>query len=195
MKMPKLEFIGRVYRPSDDTWLAINLLDRVKPPGDICLDLGCGSGVLGLYAILNGYCKRVVFVDIDHDAVETANLNTLINKVQHRSLVALADDVVLYPNSVDVVLANPPYLPANEEGVVDKAVEAGPEGYEVALYFIDYASTVLKSGGYLILVYSSLSKPQVIQDYLKFKGFKVSHVLQKQFFIETIYAVGCIKIG
>jgi release factor glutamine methyltransferase len=70
-KYPLLKYIGEVYRPSEDSWLLVSLLSERKPSGNICLDLGSGSGIIGLYALLNGFCDRVVFVDIDEDAVKS----------------------------------------------------------------------------------------------------------------------------
>lgn len=194
MKLPKLNYLGNVYRPSDDSWLAIDMLSSVRPIARLCLDLGSGSGVLGIFALINGHCERVVFVDVDEDAVETTRLNTVENEVDHRSLVILTDDVLLRDEFADLVLANPPYLPSDKASD-DIAVSGGPRGYETALYFITCASKVLKRGGWLILVYSSLSGPEVIEQALDSLGFKVERLFRKAFFFEIIYAVGCVKLG
>lgn len=189
---PKLEYVGDVYRPSDDTWLLIKVLEARRPRGELCLDLGAGSGVLGIYAILNGICRRVVFVDIVEDAVYSVTVNTTINGVEHSSVVLWSDDFALRENSFDVVLANPPYLPADFH-VVDIAVEGGLEGYETAVYFINYAKLVLRPGGKLYLVYSSLTKPEVILEHLERSGFRVDYEVEKRFFYEVIYVVECVK--
>ena len=59
------------------------------------MDLGAGSGVLGIYTLLNKICKRVVFVNIDEDAVYTTKQNTEINNVNPYSIIALSDNIVL----------------------------------------------------------------------------------------------------
>lgn len=186
-------YVGRVYRPSDDTWLLLDVLHERGPKGDLCIDLGAGSGILGIYALLNGFCKRVVFVDVMEDAVESARLNTVANKVHHVSVVALSDGVVGADESVDIVIANPPYLPAQDPSRIDVTVEGGVEGYETVLNFIDFAREVLRRGGVLYLVYSSLSRPEVILAYLEDRGMRVSYSKYKRFFYETIYAVECVK--
>ncbi|MGC8982509.1 MAG: methyltransferase [Desulfurococcaceae archaeon] len=194
MKMPKLEYIGRVYRPSDDTWLLLELLSTENSKKRVCVDLGAGSGVLGLYALINGICEFVVFIDIEEDAVETTRLNALLNKLEHRSLVVLADDVVLREEVAELIVANPPYLPAESTTVVDLAVEGGIEGYETALYFVDYAAHALKRRGALYIVYSSLSKPEVIEKRLESSGFGNCLSKNKRFFYEVITARRCEKL-
>lgn len=193
MIMPKLEYIGEVYRPSDDTWLLMNIVDRVKPRGDICVDLGAGSGILGLYMLLNKYCDRVVFIDVLEDAVKSTRVNVFVNNVTHRSLVILTDTISLRENSVDVVVANPPYLPAHDPTAIDVTTEGGIEGYETILYFIEYASRVLKTGGEFFLVYSSLSKPDVIESSLKHHMFNVECTIYRYFFYEMLIASRCVK--
>ncbi|MEM4717354.1 MAG: methyltransferase, partial [Desulfurococcaceae archaeon] len=133
-KYPLLTFIGDVYRPSDDSWLILSLLDKTSPKGDLCLDLGAGSGILGLYALLNGNCKRIVFVDVHEDAVETIVANIRLNGVVH-AITILSDDITLRESSVEIVLANPPYLPIQRTNHVDIATEGGVNGYETTLYF------------------------------------------------------------
>jgi len=194
LKHPVLKYLGDVYRPSDDSWMIINALFERKQRGDLCVDLGSGSGVLGLYALLNGFCQRVVFIDIAEDAVETTRLNIVENNAW-MSIVVQGDGSVIREFSIDIVFANPPYLPAFKGVVEDIATEGGIEGYEAILEFIDYAWLMLKNNGVLFLVYSSLSKPEVVVRHLEVKGFKIKYSHTKNFFFETLYLVECVKIG
>ncbi|MEM0001383.1 MAG: methyltransferase [Desulfurococcaceae archaeon] len=192
-KYPLLKYMGNVYRPSDDTWLLINTLEKRKPRGDLCIDLGAGSGVLGLFALLNELCIRVVFIDIMEDAVETISLNIQLNDVSSRSIIVLSDGVIVHEEYAEIVFANPPYLPVHDPMYLDPATGGGLEGYEAILYFIDYAKSSLKKNGLLYLVYSSLSKPSVVLKYLRKSGFKVKYTESKHFFFETIYVAECVK--
>ncbi|MEM4224811.1 MAG: methyltransferase [Desulfurococcaceae archaeon] len=192
--MPKLEYLGDVYRPGDDTWLLIDLIDAVKPRGELCVDLGAGSGVLGLYTLLNVSCNRVVFIDVSEEAVASIKVNVFLNNVVHRSLVVLSDAISLRNGVADIVLANPPYLPAYSSTIVDIATEGGIEGYETILYFLEYASSVLKPGKELFIVWSSLSKPEVVERYLELHGFRIVDTMHKHFFYETLIASRCVKL-
>jgi release factor glutamine methyltransferase len=186
--------MGNVYKPSDDTWLLIETLEKRKPRGYTCLDLGSGTGILGLYALLNGYCRRVVFIDIDEDAVESTRRSIELNNVGG-GIVVQTDAYVLREGSFDLALANPPYLPSEEETSHDVAVNGGLEGWETVVYFIEYASKALRARGLLYLVYSSLTKPEVVMMALKVNGFKLNYALHKHFFFEVLYSVECVKLA
>lgn len=161
-----------------------------------CLDLGCGSGVIGLYLIKKNVCRKMFFVDLNPYATENTLLNLLFNGVLNRSVIVLSDEVNV--NTVDLVVSNPPYLPRDEYCCVwdydELNVIGGVEGYETALRFIDIASRVLKPRGLLFIVYSSLSKPEVIEKYLELKGFRVFLSRVKRFFYEEIFSVGAVKV-
>ena len=192
-KYPLLKYIGEVYRPSEDSWLLVSLLSERKPSGNICLDLGSGSGIIGLYALLNGFCDRVVFVDIDEDAVKSTSLNAQLNDITYQGIIVQSDGVCVRGECFETVFANPPYLPAHDPVRIDTATEGGLEGYETILYFIDYAKISLKRNGLLYLVYSSLSKPDIVVNYLEKSGFKINIVKSKHFFFETIYVAECVR--
>ena len=106
-KYPVLNYVGDVYIPSEDTWLLLDLIKERVPKGNLCLDLGAGSGVLGLYALLNELCGRVLFIDIENDAVETACLNIQLNDVSARSIVVQSNNISIREESIDVVFQIP----------------------------------------------------------------------------------------
>ena len=89
----------------ETTRLCLELLERYVKPGEDFLDVGCGSGILSVAALLLG-AKTAVGIDIDPLAVKTAVENAKQNGVGERfSGICgnLADEVkVAYP----VVAAN-----------------------------------------------------------------------------------------
>ena len=64
------------------TWAILQGIDRLATPGGRCLDVGCGSGVLGLAAAQLG--MDVWGVDIDPDCVSTARENAARNGLAAR---------------------------------------------------------------------------------------------------------------
>jgi len=79
------------------------LVDRIAG-GERVLDVGCGSGVLGLCAMKLG-ASDVTAVDIKPEAVEATRRNAAINGMERR--VAATDASLTYiDDSFDVVVAN-----------------------------------------------------------------------------------------
>jgi ribosomal protein L11 methyltransferase len=99
---PSMGF-GTGHHPT--TRLCLRLLGAIDVAGRDVLDLGTGSGVLAIAAARRG-AARIVGVDIDPDAVATAELGAARNAVAGVVTFRVADFRVTPPVSADVVLAN-----------------------------------------------------------------------------------------
>ena len=89
----------------ETTSMCIELLQQYLTPDSVCIDVGCGSGILGISAIKLG-AKYAYLTDIDAVAVESAKHNALLNGVSDKLTVArsnLLDDSSL---KADIMLAN-----------------------------------------------------------------------------------------
>lgn len=62
------------------TRLCLELLEKSLSKDDVILDMGCGSGILSIGAMLLG-AKRAVAVDIEQNAAETALENAVKNNI------------------------------------------------------------------------------------------------------------------
>ena len=83
--------------------LVEELLERIRG-GERVLDVGCGSGVLGLCALGLG-ASRVVAVDIKAEAVEATRRNAALNGMDRRLEATLAP-LEEIDDAFDVVVAN-----------------------------------------------------------------------------------------
>lgn len=84
------------------TALCLEWLDNADIEGKTVLDLGCGSGILGIAALKLG-AKSVMAVDIDPQALTATRHNALANDVLDRLETA---ECLTTGNRYDFVLAN-----------------------------------------------------------------------------------------
>ena len=81
-----------------------NMIDYVKP-NDKVLDLGAGSGILGI-AALKFQAQEIIAVEYDQDCKDNFIENMELNNF-HDKYTLLIEDVLLYQNyDVDLILAN-----------------------------------------------------------------------------------------
>jgi ribosomal protein L11 methyltransferase len=98
---PKMSFgTGHHYT----TKLMIREMGTIDLKGKSILDMGCGTGVLGIFACLKG-ARRVLGVDHDQWAYENALENVKRNATPCME-VRLGDVAVLEEELFDVILAN-----------------------------------------------------------------------------------------
>ncbi len=112
----------------ETTSMCVELMQDYLTPQSVCIDIGCGSGILGISAIKLG-ANKAYLTDIDPIAVESATHNAELNGVADRTVVAhsnLLDDTSVQG---DILLANitgevlkllAPSIPKNlkQEGVL-----------------------------------------------------------------------------
>lgn len=63
------------------TQLSLQLIEAYLKPGQLMADLGSGSGILSIAAVLLG-AERVLAIDISEDAVAAGRRNCLLNQVE-----------------------------------------------------------------------------------------------------------------
>ncbi len=89
----------------ETTRLCMELLEKYVQPGMDVLDVGCGSGILSVAALLLG-AEKAVGVDIDELAVKTADENAAINHVAERFTGICGNLTDKVTGKYDIVVAN-----------------------------------------------------------------------------------------
>jgi 16S rRNA (guanine1207-N2)-methyltransferase len=146
---PSLPFVSRPgvfsYGRLDDGARALVEVADVQP-GDRLLDIGCGTGAVGVLAAQRaGPDGFVAFVDSNVRAVALAELNARANGVPHFQAVASSGVEGPPEGSFDLALANPPYF-ANSS---------------IAHLFIERARDLLKRDGRFYLV---TRQPEIVAE-------------------------------
>jgi release factor glutamine methyltransferase len=162
------------YRAQGDTSLLADTFTREGTlVGRRVLDLGTGSGALALAAVRAG-ARSVTAVDLSLRAVLTARLNSHL----HRAPVRVRRGDLFTPLSgqeFDVVLANPPYVPADSDRLPrhrpGRSWDGGRDGRAVIDRICDEVATVLAPGGRLLMVQSVLAGERQTLERLDSLGF------------------------
>ena len=89
----------------ETTRLCMEALERRVKGGERVLDVGCGSGILGIAAVLLG-ADSAFGVDIDETAVRTANENAAVNQVADKMTAVAGDLVEKVTGKYEIVVAN-----------------------------------------------------------------------------------------
>jgi len=150
----------RLEQYQTDASLAADLLwnahqhNHVK--GKTIADLGCGSGIFGLGALVLG-AQRVSFVDVDKDAILVAKKNkTLVEKILSKKFAGefFHTDIRKFDKKVQVVIQNPPFgvkETHSDKLFLLKAMELAPIVYSFhKLSTKDFVNKFVKENGFQV---------------------------------------------
>jgi ribosomal protein L11 methyltransferase len=87
------------------TRMCLQLLGEIDISDQTVLDLGTGSGVLSMAAALSG-ARRVVGIDVDQDAIDSAEASARLNTLPGTITFHVSDFRSAPPQPADLVLAN-----------------------------------------------------------------------------------------
>ncbi len=105
----------------ETTAMCLKLLQQYLTPQSVCIDVGCGSGILGISAIKLG-AEYAYLTDIDYVAVESAKHNSQINGVANKVTVAhsnlldnaeIKGDIMLANITAEILCGLAPSIPKN----------------------------------------------------------------------------------
>lgn len=164
------------YRPSDDTFLLAECVQKFE--GESALEIAVGSGYIS--NVLKENFRLVIATDIDLDAIRAAR-----NKA---NLLICCDSASAITNIVfDLVVINPPYLPSQQ--INDITVDGGRDGVEVSLKMLGDAVRLLKNGGAILLVTSSLANYTSLLTHMQKLGFKADIIGRKKLDFEELFVI------
>jgi methylase of polypeptide subunit release factors len=117
----------------------------------------CGSGVLGLSVA--GLAEKVVGVDIAPIAIKCATENASTNGLSEKTEFRCGNvwGAVNEGEVFDLIIANPPLLPAYPESILEAAVADSPE-MSITTRFINECGKYLSKKGRALMAFSDASR-------------------------------------
>jgi release factor glutamine methyltransferase len=152
------EICKNVYEPAEDSFLFAGTLN-IKS-GSRVLDMGTGSGILGILAAKEA--SEVVAIDVNPYAIRCAKENAKRNNVYDKIAFLQGDLCAPLKGTAkfDLILFNAPYLPS-EQGEdatwLGRAWAGGTTGRQVIDRFLSQVPAQLECDGKIFLLQSTLS--------------------------------------
>ena len=151
----------------------------VIPPGARVLDVGCGSGVLGLHSLCSG-AASLVAIDINPIACRNTSLNATALGLDGRVTVHEGSAYQpLGPEELfDVIVLSPPYW--NRTASTDLEKACYDDGHHFLTDSILGAKAHLKAGGHVYVVFSDQGDVSYLTHLIETSGLKTSRMLLKR---------------
>ena len=167
-----------IYEPREDSFLIAEYVKRHCQNKNV-LDVGTGSGILAETAIKNG-AKDALAVDINKEAVDYC---------RKKGLKVIKSD--LFENvagKFDLIVFNPPYLPADEREDSESALTTtgGEEGDEILIRFFSCVKSYLSKNGIVLVLISYLTPMKRILEIMRKKELGKKILGRKNIFMEKL---------
>lgn len=198
-------YSSTIYEPEEDSYL---MQEQVKKYafGNV-LDMGCGSGILGITAMKKNSVTKITFADINPDALsyvkrklledksEDNDISTEDNNISNISKAKLDKCNFIHTNlyskigkeKFDVIIFNPPYLPDDKYDNEKLITTGGEKGYEIIESFLKDSKKHLNNEGIILLLFSSLTGKKKIDEMLKELKYSKETIAKKGLFMEQLF--------
>jgi len=180
-------FYGRTFKvnphvliPRADTEILIEkALSKinVRDHNEI-LDLGCGTGIIGITIALERPLSKVTLIDQSQHAIQNTKENQTLHQVTNVMIQKSDWFSALDQTRFDVILSNPPYLEDNDphlsQGLEDEPLDAlvsGPTGIEAIQYIIENAKNHIKPSGWLFIEHG-YNQAIILKDLFEKNGYQ-----------------------
>jgi release factor glutamine methyltransferase len=142
------------------------------------LDLGCGTGIIGITIALERPLSNVTLIDQSEHAIQNTKENQTLHQVTNVMIQKSDWFSTLDQTRFDVILSNPPYLEDNDphlsQGLEDEPLDAlvsGPTGIEAIQYIIENAKNHIKPSGWLFIEHG-YNQAIILKDLFEKNGYQ-----------------------
>ena len=151
----------------------INMLDAYE-----ILDLGCGTGIIGITIALERPLSKITLIDQSQHAIQNTKDNQALYQATNVMIQKSNWFNALDQTRFDVILSNPPYLEENDphllqglEGEPIDALVAGPAGTEAIQHIIKNAKNYIKPSGWLFIEHG-YNQAEIVKDLFKKNSYQ-----------------------
>jgi release factor glutamine methyltransferase len=173
------EFFGRYFQvnptvliPRPETELLVERVLDLHPAADSrIIDVGTGSGCIGITLALELPQTTVCLADVSFEAVQTARSNATNLGAKNISFACM-DLLEAAIGPIDVIVSNPPYVSLKETSRLQREVRehephvalfAGDDGLAAYRRLIPRAQQLLRFGGYIAMEVGFGLEPGVLE--------------------------------
>ena len=174
------DFYGKTYYitpetliPRQDTELMIDILlqSNNKESQLNILDLGTGSGVIGLTLAQHFSCAQVTLSDISSSAIKVAEINGKNTNVKNIQFIQSDWFESIKHNNFDIIVSNPPYIAETDSHLLHPELLAQPRialvsemsGLKDIKHIVQNAKQHLNESGMLIIEHG-YDQAMMVQD-------------------------------
>lgn len=191
------EFWGRPFKisrdvltPRPETELIVEeaialYVGRDHP--DLVVDVGTGSGCIGITLALELRAARVVATDVSSEALEIAAANAAAHGVSGQLEFVNLPLLGGIESGIDLIVSNPPYVPSGAAPAIPPEVSAyepavalygGADGLGVIRGLLKAAQRALRAGGYLVMEFGFGQDEAVEKEVIEHPRLQLRHIRQ-----------------
>lgn len=188
----------KVYEPAEDSFLLLDSLEEEKDyinsnfKSPLVVEIGTGSGVVTSF-MHKHIIPQGLFLTTDlNPHACRASLDTSKKNGGALFLDSLQSDLTtsIRPHLVDILVFNPPYVPAEDVPAVpdsedayewlDLALLGGDDGMVVTDRLLANLDSILSSDGIAYILFCARNKPKLVASKMEEMGWSVTLVLNRK---------------
>jgi release factor glutamine methyltransferase len=180
-------FYGRTFKvnqnvliPRADTEILIEIaLSKINTRDTFnILDLGCGTGIIGITLALERPLSKVTLIDQSEDALKNTQDNQTFHQVSNVTIQKSDWFSTLAKTKFDLIVSNPPYLEENDSHLLKglkheptDALISGPMGMNAIQHIIENAKNHLNLDAWLFIEHG-YNQAEIVKDLFQKNGYQ-----------------------
>ncbi len=172
-------FYGRTFKvnrnvliPRADTEILIEkVLSKINKRDTFnMLDLGCGTGIIGITLALERPLSKVTLIDQSEDALKNTKENLALHQAPNITIKKSDWFTSLAKTKFDVIVSNPPYLEDNDPHLLEDlkhepihALISGPTGMTAIAHIIEHAKNYMNRDAWLFIEHG-YNQAEIVKD-------------------------------